>query len=68
MGFLETAATELATNSPYAFIIIAMMWFFQKQNKAALEQVTSMYTSSLQEIREAHKQAFKEVRSFANQR
>ena len=62
--FLEAAAKELATNSPYAFIIIALMFFFSHQNKTSLKQINMMFQSALKEIRESHNQAMQEVRKM----
>ena len=62
--FLDTAMNELASNSPYAIILLALMFFFSHQNKASLEQINSMFQSALQEIRESHSQALQEVRKM----
>lgn len=58
----QTAMQELAINSPYAFIIIALMFFFSNQNKNSLKQINSIFQSSLEEIRQSHQQSLLELR------
>lgn len=62
MELFQTAMRELAINSPYAFIIIALMFFFSNQNKNSLRQVNEMFKASLEEIRQSHEQSLTELR------
>lgn len=62
MEIFQTAMQELAINSPYAFIIIALMFFFSNQNKNSLKQVNGMFQTALQEIRQSHNQSLGELR------
>lgn len=57
MEIFQIAMQELAINSPYAFIIIALMFFFSNQNKNSLKQINSIFQSSLEEIRQSHRQS-----------
>lgn len=61
MDVLQPVLVELAKNSPYAVIIIVLLWFFSKQNKSNLEQVNKMFETSLSEIRDSHLAALKEM-------
>lgn len=62
MEIFQSALQELAINSPYAFIIIALMFFFSNQNKNSLKQINTIYQSALEEIRHTNEQSLVELR------
>lgn len=62
MEIFQSALQELAINSPYAFIIIALMFFFSNQNKNSLKQINTIYQTALEEIRHTNEQSLVELR------
>lgn len=67
MDFVQVALEELAKNSPYAVIVIALMVFFYFVNRSNLKQIRKMYMDSIKEIRQTHETALNALREVAKE-
>lgn len=63
-SFMESALKELALNSPYAIIIIAVLIYSSHQNKTTILEIKSLFQTALQEIRTSHSESMAELRKL----
>lgn len=62
MNGMEQALQELAKNSPYAFIIVILLFVFYRLHHKSLHEIHELHQSYINNIQIAYKEAVEQMR------